>query len=324
MSDTLFEDPDQLMLAMADAALILVDPASGRIERINPALCDWLGHATSDLEQGLFWDARWWQQPQLLRTLVTLTALPLTLPALEVSALTAGHETLALRMSTRAVSLNQRRLVLCTAVRSDGQTQRAVDASPAESALMDVVQTLSTVLEAHDPDSIGHQRRVADLAGTLARRLQWSPVDIQAVELAALLHDIGMLAVPARILGKLEMLTAEEVRQIQKHVQTGVDMLKHIRFPGPVIQTIAQHHERLDGSGYPAGVKGDAVLRSAQLIAMADMLDAMTRERPYQSAQRWEEALTTLEAASGVLFEAELVQACAHLFRHEGYRFPAV
>ena len=131
-------------------------------------------------------------------------------------------------------------------------------------------------------------------------------------------------AIVEKILGKLEMLTAEEVRQIQKHVQTGVDMLKHIRFPGPVIQTIAQHHERLDGSGYPAGVKGDAVLRSAQLIAMADMLDAMTRERPYQSAQRWEEALTTLEAASGVLFEAELVQACAHLFRHEGYRFPAV
>ena len=99
-------------------------------------------------------------------------------------------------------------------------------------------------------------------------------------------------------------------------------MLEHIDFAGPVRELIAQHHERLNGSGYPAGLRGQAILRGAQVIGMADMLDAMTRERPYQPAQSMEQALGTLLAGAGILFDAELVQACVRLFVDDGYRFP--
>ncbi|WP_416560813.1 HD-GYP domain-containing protein [Limnohabitans sp. yimb22184] len=322
MKEDKFHDPDQLMLAQADAGLVLVDPASGRIESLNPAWPQWLGRSKASLQGAVFWDEGGWRQPEVVRTLVTLTSLPLSMPPMAMTAWTEGEESLSLVMSARSVNLAERRLVLCTLVRSSLAQAMAISSTVAETALMGVVQALITVLEVHDPDSIGHQRRVADLAGTLARKLQWASDEVESVVLAALIHDLGMVTVPSRILGKTEFLSQGEVRQIQKHVTTGLDMLKHIEFAGPVKALIAQHHERIDGSGYPLGLKGEDVLRGAQVIGMADMLDAMTRNRPYQSAQSMDQALQVLLVSSGVLFDADLVQACVALFVQGGYRFP--
>jgi putative nucleotidyltransferase with HDIG domain len=324
MKEDKFHDPDQLMLAQADAGLVLVDPISGRIEGLNPAWPDWLGRSKASLQGAVFWDEGGWQQPEAVRTLVSLTSLPLAMPPMAVAALTEDRDSLSMVISARPVNLSDRRLVLCTLVRSSLAQAMAMSSSVAETALMGVVQSLITVLEVHDPDSIGHQRRVADLAGTLARKLQWNLDDVEAVVLAALIHDLGMVTVPSRILGKTELLSQGEVKQIQKHVMTALDMLKHVEFAGPVKPYIAQHHERIDGSGYPLGLKGTDVLRGAQIVGMADMLDAMTRDRPYQSAQNMDQALQVLLASSGVLFDADLVQACVALFVQEGYRFPGV
>lgn len=324
MKEDKFHDPDQLMLAQADAGLVLVDPVSGRIEGLNPAWPDWLGRSKASLQGAVFWDEGGWQQPEAVRTLVSLTSLPLAMPPMAVTALTEDRDSLSMVISSRPVNLSDRRLVLCTLVRSSLAQAMAMSSSVAETALMGVVQSLITVLEVHDPDSIGHQRRVADLAGTLARKLQWNLDDVEAVVLAALIHDLGMVTVPSRILGKTELLSQGEVKQIQKHVMTALDMLKHVEFAGPVKPYIAQHHERIDGSGYPLGLKGTDVLRGAQIVGMADMLDAMTRDRPYQSAQTMDQALQVLLVSSGVLFDADLVQACVGLFVQEGYRFPGV
>ena len=324
MKEDKFHDPDQLMLAQADAGLVLVDPISGRIEGLNPAWPDWLGRSKASLQGAVFWDEGGWQQPEAVRTLVSLTSLPLAMPPMAVTALTEDRDSLSMVISARPVNLSDRRLVLCTLVRSSLAQAMAMSSSVAETALMGVVQSLITVLEVHDPDSIGHQRRVADLAGTLARKLQWNLDDVEAVVLAALIHDLGMVTVPSRILGKTELLSQGEVKQIQKHVMTALDMLKHVEFAGPVKPYITQHHERIDGSGYPLGLKGTDVLRGAQIVGMADMLDAMTRDRPYQSAQTMDQALQVLLVSSGVLFDADLVQACVGLFVQEGYRFPGV
>lgn len=324
MKEDKFHDPDQLMLAQADAGLVLVDPISGRIEGLNPAWPDWLGRSKASLQGAVFWDKGGWQQPEVVRTLVSLTSLPLAMPPMAVTALNEDRDSLSMVISARPVNLSDRRLVLCTLVRSSLAQAMALSSSVAETALMGVVQSLITVLEVHDPDSIGHQRRVADLAGTLARRLQYSAEEVEAVILAALIHDLGMVTVPSRILGKTELLSQGEVKQIQKHVMTALDMLKHIEFAGPVKAYIAQHHERIDGSGYPLGLKGADVLRGAQIIGMADMLDAMTRDRPYQSAQTMDQALQVLLVSSGVLFDADLVQVCVGLFVQEAYRFPGV
>lgn len=324
MKEDKFDDPDQLMLAQADAGLVLVDPVSGRIEGLNPAWPQWLGRATASLQGTVFWDEGGWRQPEVVRSLVSLTSLPLAMPPMAVTALNEDRESLSLVISARSVNLSGQRLVLCTLVRSSSAQALAMSSSVAETALMGVVQALITVLEVHDPDSIGHQRRVADLAGTLARKLQWRPDEVEAVILAALIHDLGMVTVPSRILGKTEMLSQGEVKQIQKHVMTALDMLKHIEFAGPVKAYMAQHHERIDGSGYPLGLKGADVLRGSQVIGMSDMLDAMTRDRPYQSAQTMDQALQVLLVSSGIQFDADLVQACVALFVQEGYRFPGV
>jgi putative nucleotidyltransferase with HDIG domain len=324
MMEDKFLDADQLMLAQADAGLVLVDPVSGRIESLNPAWPQWLGLSKASLQGAVFWDEGGWQQPDVVRTLVSLTSLPLAMPPMAVSARAHDDQSLSMVMSARPVNLADRRLVLCTLVRSSPAQANANAASVAETALMGVVQALITVLEVHDPDSMGHQRRVADLAGTLARKLLWTPEEVESVVLAALIHDLGMVTVPSRVLGKSELLSQGEVKQIQKHVSTGLDMLQHIEFAGPVKALIAQHHERIDGSGYPLGLKGEGVLRGAQVIGMADMLDAMTRHRPYQSAQTMDHALQVLLVSSGVLFDADLVQACVALFVQGGYRFPAV
>ena len=315
-------DADRLLLAQADAALVLVDAPGGRVVHSNPVWADWLGLAPDGLPQ-TFWAEACWLQPSLVRTLVHLAALPLPLPPLPVTARTAAGQDLPLLLSLKAVLHEGRRHVLCTLCAWPDAGAKAPGESSGQ-VLQAVVQTLGAVLERHDPASIGHQQRVADLAGTLARKLGWPPSEVLSIEMAAWLHDLGMVTVPAATLGKPQLLSSEEVGQIQRHVDAGVNMLAHIDFQGPVTTLIAQHHERLNGSGYPAGLRGEAILRGAQLIGMADMLDAMTRERPYQSAQSMEQALGTLMAGAGILFDADLVQACAALFVQDGYRFPDV
>ena len=315
---------EQLMLQHADAGLILVDPASGRVVRLNPAWPRWLGCEPSSLLGSVIWEDLGWSQPELVRTLISLTSLPLPMPPMPLSAWTRDRAFLPLVLSCQPVEAAGQRLILCTLVRDNLVRPPALSTSVSEGALMGVVQALITVLEVHDPESIGHQRRVADLVGTLARHLQWSAQEVESVTLAALIHDLGMVTVSPRVLGKTELLSGPDVIQIQRHVMAGVNMIEHIEFPGPVITLIAQHHERINGSGYPLGLKGDEVSRGAQLIGMADMLDAMTRNRPYQPAQTMEQALQVLQLSAGVLFDADLVQACVALFAEDGYRFPPI
>lgn len=324
MSTTSTNDVERLLLDQADAALVLVDLADGRIVQCNAVWPQWLGRSPEQVLQSPFGNEVWWPQPQVLRTLLSMAGLPLALPAMAVSARTAQDQELPLLLWCKALQYAQRRCVLCTLVRHHEAVSESGDHTPVGLALREVVQTLGAVLEGHDPASIGHQRRVADLVVTLARRLQWPQAEVQSIEQAAWLHDLGMVSVPAAILGKRTKLSTDEIWLIQQHVEAGMRMLEHIDFPGPVIALIAQHHERIDGSGYPLGLRGDAILRGAQLIGMADMLDAMTRERPYQSAQSMAQALDTLKASAGVMFTADLVRACVEMFELDGYRFPEV
>lgn len=313
-------DADRLLLAHSDVALALVDPANGQLVHCNPVWPLWLGMAPDALLHQPLGGQHCWLQPEVVRALLGLAALALPLTGLSLSARTAAGDELPLLVSLKSVPWRERKHLLCTMVRQP--VAQATAGGDSDHALQAVVQMLTGLLERHDPASVGHQRRVADLAATLARRLGWPQAEVQSITMAAWLHDLGMLQVPATVLGQRALLTTEQVEQIQQHVTTGVHMLEHIDFPGPVTALIAQHHERLDGSGYPAGLQGQAILRGAQLIGMADMLDAMTRERPYQHAQPMDQALGTLLAGAGILFDADLVQACVALFAEDGYRFP--
>ena len=324
MKTMLPDDTERLMLDQADVALVLVDPADDRIVQCNAVWPQWLGLEMEQVLNAKFAVADWWPEPQVVRTLVSLASLPLAMRAMALRARDAQGQVLPLQAWCKPLQQAQRRHVLFTLVRNQSGVHEIDADALAGQAFKAVVQTLGAVLEGHDPASVGHQQRVAELAVTLARKLNWPQAEVQSIEQAALLHDLGMITVPSDVLAKHDQLTFNEIWVIQQHVEAGMRMLEHIDFPGPVIALIAQHHERLNGTGYPLGLKGEAILRGAQLIGMADVLDAMTRERPYQPAQTMAQALESLSASAGVLFDAELVHACVDLFVQDGYRFPQV
>ena len=170
-------------------------------------------------------------------------------------------------------------------------------------------EVLARAIQAKDGAGASHLDRVRYYASMVARRMQLPELDIQAIETAALLHDIGKLAVPEHILSKPGPLTAEERRKMQIHAQVGADIVNAVSFPRPVAPLIHSHHERWDGTGYPAGLAGDAIPLSGRIVAVADVFDALVSERPYKRAWSQAEARAFLVEQSGRHFDPACVAA---------------
>ncbi len=183
------------------------------------------------------------------------------------------------------------------------------------------VAVLSAVAESRDPYTAGHQRRVAELAVAIARELMFRQEKVKAIELAARLHDIGKINVPTEILSKPGILSELEMDIIRTHPRTGYEILKDIDLPWNLAEIILQHHEHLDGSGYPAGLKSDDILHEARIITVADVVEAMSSHRPYRPARGIEKALAEIESHSGTRYDPAAVRACLTLFREKGFSF---
>lgn len=177
------------------------------------------------------------------------------------------------------------------------------------------VKAVSAALEARDPYTAGHMQRVTRLAVEIARHMGMGEVGVDVVRLAAGMHDIGKLQVPAEILSKPGRLSAAEFALIQTHSQVGYDILKDIDFAAPVATIIQQHHEKLDGSGYPQGLKGDQILLEARILAAADVVEAVASHRPYRPALGIAKALDILDEGSGTHFDPAVVTACLQVFQ---------
>ena len=186
-------------------------------------------------------------------------------------------------------------------------------------AIGGTIQAIVQVVEMRDPYTAGHQRRVADLARSIATEMGLPSDTIEGVRMAAVIHDIGKVSVPAEILSKPGKLTQNEFELVKDHPLTGYDILKHVEFPWPIAEIIYQHHERLDGSGYPRGLKGDDVLLEARIIALADVVEAMASHRPFRPARGIDAALDEIEEHRGTLYDPEVVDTCVKLFRERGY-----
>jgi putative nucleotidyltransferase with HDIG domain len=186
----------------------------------------------------------------------------------------------------------------------------------------EMVTALATIIDARDPYTAGHQSRVADLAVAIANEMDFPQHSIEGVEIAAMIHDIGKVSIPAEVLTKPGVLNSFELAMLRSHVQAGFNIVKHIHFPWPIAQIILQHHERLDGSGYPNGLSGDNILEEARIIAVADTVEAMSSNRPYRASLGIDAALQVIEDGSGVLFDEKVVKACLKLFNQNNYKFP--
>ena len=188
--------------------------------------------------------------------------------------------------------------------------------------LEETVEGLVQAVEMRDPYTAGHQRRVSDLAAAIATEMGFPAEKVNGLKLASLVHDIGKINIPAEILSKPGKLTIPEFNLIKMHPQTGYDILKSIEFPWPIAKIVLQHQERLDGSSYPGGLKGDEIHIKARILAVADVIEAMSSHRPYRPSLGIDFALEEIEKNRDILFDPEVTDVCLKLFREKGYKFP--
>ena len=181
------------------------------------------------------------------------------------------------------------------------------------------ITAIALTLEKRDPYTAGHQQRVARLAAAIATEMGCTPQQVEGIRFGAQLHNIGTVAVPAEILNRPGKLSDLQFALVKQHTQTGFEIVKDIPFPWPVAQMVLQHHERLDGSGYPQGLAGEQIMLEARILAVADVLEAMQAYRPYRAAQGLDTALDALSWERGTLFDPAVVDACLRVVQQPGY-----
>jgi putative nucleotidyltransferase with HDIG domain len=186
--------------------------------------------------------------------------------------------------------------------------------------LRGTIQALSMTVERRDPYTAGHQQRVANLARAIATEMGLPHEQIDAIRMTAAIHDIGKIAVPIEILSKPGRINDIEFSLIKTHAQMGYEILKDIDFPWPIAQIVLQHHERVNGTGYPSGLSGEDILIEARILAVADVIEAMATHRPYRAAYSIDKALEEISANKGTLFDPEVVAACLRLFAEKGFK----
>ena len=192
-----------------------------------------------------------------------------------------------------------------------------------ESAFMSTVEVATTLSEMRDPYTVGHERRVAEIAVAIGAELGFDARRQEGLRVTGYLHDVGKITIPSEILSKPGKLNPIEFQLIQGHPQASYDVLKDVAFPWPVAEVARQHHERLDGSGYPQGLKGEAILLEARIMAVADVIEAMSSHRPYRPGLGIDKALAEIERGSGSVYDPVVAGACLKLFRERNYAIPA-
>jgi PAS domain S-box-containing protein len=188
--------------------------------------------------------------------------------------------------------------------------------------MLQTVEAIASIVEMRDPYTSGHQARVAALAKEIARQMGLAEEEVQAIHLAGLVHDLGKIRIPAEILSKPGRLNEIEYSLIKMHPQAGYDILKGVDFSWPIAEMVLQHHERVDGSGYPQGLKGEGILLGARILIVADVVEAMSSHRPYRPGLGVDAALEEITRSRGTRYDEKVVDACVALFRERGYVLP--
>jgi PAS domain S-box-containing protein/putative nucleotidyltransferase with HDIG domain len=221
-------------------------------------------------------------------------------------------------------SLKNRRIVATyedITARKKAETDLKQSFEKVQKGLEDTIQTIAMIVQTRDPYTAGHQRQVDKLATAIGREMGLSEDRIKGIRAAALLHDIGKIYVPAEMLSRPGHLSETEYDIMKKHPQVSFDILKMIEFPWPVAEIVSQHHERLNGSGYPGGLKGAEILLEARILAVADVVESMASHRPYRPTIGMDKALAEINDNKGTLYDPEVVDVCIRLLTEKGFKF---
>lgn len=201
---------------------------------------------------------------------------------------------------------------------AEAKQQQTLDSLKKEVGV--AIQVLVSALEARVPYMAGHQSQVNNLACAIATEMRLTPEKIEGIHLASFFHDIGVLSIPAEILSKTAKLTDDEYDLVKKHSQSGYEMLKKVASPWPLAEIVYQHHERMNGAGYPRHLKGDEILLEARILAVADVVAAMASQRPYRVALSMEVVLEEIKKNKGILYDSSVADACLKLFLGKDYQ----
>jgi len=186
-----------------------------------------------------------------------------------------------------------------------------------EEVLDGVINCLSATVEAKDPYTAGHQKRVTAIAVSIAEAMGLSEQQIEAIRMAGLIHDLGKIAIPAEILSKPGRLTDIEFSLIKTHSQVGFDILKDINFPMPIAEIVYQHHERMNGSGYPRGLKGEEIFLESRILAVADVVEAISSHRPYRPSLGMDKALEEISRNRGTFYDPDVADVCLKIMKEK-------
>jgi len=206
-------------------------------------------------------------------------------------------------------------------LRKKAEEELKVSWNKLREAMVETVQAIAFTIETRDPYTAGHQRRVTNLACAIAKEMGLPDNKIEGLRMAGVIHDIGKISIPSEILSKPGPISEVEHSIIKTHPQVGYDILKKIEFPWPIAQIVLQHHERLDGSGYPSGLKGKEILLEARILGVADVVEAMSTHRPYRPARPIDEALSEISKNRGKLYDQAAVDVCAKLLKKKSFKF---
>jgi HD-GYP domain-containing protein (c-di-GMP phosphodiesterase class II) len=194
--------------------------------------------------------------------------------------------------------------------------------SKLQNIIVSIVNTLTIITELRDPYTSGHEVRVAKLAGEIAKKLNLSAEEKFIIDISSRVHDIGKFWIPSEILARPAPLLPVQYEVVKLHSKIGYEVLKTVNFPWPIEKIVLHHHERLDGSGYPNGIKGDQILFEAKIIAVADVVESMSSHRPYRPSLGLEYTIKTIQEGKGTLFDPEIVDICIDLLVKENFSFP--
>lgn len=320
----------QEVFASSPLPMQIHDLQNHRIRALNRAHQQWLGYTLEDLPDDQAWLQQAYSSPDVRAQISQLWAkcidaaqqsnAPISSPELE---LRCKDGSIRVARGTMTLVGNDAILAwtdLTDARRDEARIRRYI--AQLEGSMKSTLQVVSNMVEMRDPYTAGHERRVGLIAAAIARELGWTPAQCETMELVGLVHDIGKMAIPAEILSKPARLSAIEMELVRGHAQAGYEILKDVEFTAPVAQIIHQHHERMDGSGYPNHLSGAEIMMEARILAVADVLESMAAHRPYRPALGLEVALAELEQGKGRLYDPQVVDALLNLIREQGYQLP--
>jgi PAS domain S-box-containing protein/putative nucleotidyltransferase with HDIG domain len=213
--------------------------------------------------------------------------------------------------------LESRSMMIDISARKKAEEERSQFAEQLQRSLLQAIRAIALTIETRDPYTAGHQARVAELAVKIGKEIGLDNDDLEGIKLAALIHDIGKISIPAEILSRPGKLEPEMFNLIKTHARSGYDIISGIEFPWPLVDVVLQHHERMDGSGYPNGLKGDEILFEARILMVADVVEAMASHRPYRPGLGLEKALEEVERGRDSLYDPQVVDACIKVFSDE-------